>query len=71
MKNEKGVLRNFAKFIGKHLCRSLFFNKGLSLQLYLKKRLWLRCFLKKTPGRLLLKVSQEQGSVRAVAYITF
>ena len=24
---EKGVLRNFAKFIGKHLCQSLFFNK--------------------------------------------
>ena len=24
---EKGVLRNFAKFTGKHLCQSLFFNK--------------------------------------------
>ena len=24
---KKGVLRNFAKFIGKHLCESLFFNK--------------------------------------------
>ena len=24
---KKGVLRNFAKFIGKHLCQSLFFNK--------------------------------------------
>ena len=23
---EKGVLRNFAKFTGKHLCQSLFFN---------------------------------------------
>ena len=23
----KGVLRNFAKFTGKHLCQSLFFNK--------------------------------------------
>ena len=32
----KGVLRNFGKFRGKHLCHSLFFNKvaGLSLQLY-------------------------------------
>ena len=31
-----GVLRNFAKFIGKHLRQSLFFNKvaGLGLQLY-------------------------------------
>ena len=26
---EKGVLRNFAKFTGKHLCQSLFFNKFL------------------------------------------
>ena len=24
---ENGVLRNFAKFTGKHLCQSLFFNK--------------------------------------------
>ena len=24
---EKGVFRNFAKFTGKHLCQSLFFNK--------------------------------------------
>ena len=37
---KKSVLRNFAKFKGKHLCQSLFFNKvtGLSLQL-LKKTL--------------------------------
>ena len=29
---KKGALRNFAKFTGKHLCQSLFFNKvaGLS-----------------------------------------
>ena len=26
---KKGVLRNFAKFTGKHLCQSLFFNKVL------------------------------------------
>ena len=41
----KGVFRNFAKFTGKHLCQSLFFNKvaGLSLQLS-----------KNTSGRLLL-----------------
>ena len=31
-----GVLRNFAKFTGKRLCQSLFFNKiaGLRLQIY-------------------------------------
>ena len=23
---KKGVFRNFAKFVGKHLCQSLFFN---------------------------------------------
>ena len=33
---EIGVLRNFAKFIGKHLCQGLFFNKvaGGGLQFY-------------------------------------
>ena len=33
---KKDVVKNFVKFIGKHLCLSLFFNKvaGLSLQLY-------------------------------------
>ena len=35
---KKGVLRNFAKFIGKHLCRCLFFNKlaglGISMLSY-------------------------------------
>ena len=35
----KAVLRNFAKFTGKLMCQSLFFNKvaGLSLQLYQKR----------------------------------
>ena len=28
----KGVLRNFAKFTGKHLCQSLFFNKVAGLR---------------------------------------
>ena len=43
---EKGVLRNFAKFSGKHLCQSLFFNKvaGLGPPASLKKRLWHRFF---------------------------
>ena len=41
----KGV-RNFAKFTGKHLCQSLFFNKaeGLRPGTLLKKRLWHWCF---------------------------
>ena len=43
---KKGVLKNFTKFIGKHLCWSLFFNKvaGLSPETLLKKRLQHRCF---------------------------
>ena len=42
----KGVLRNFAKFTGKHLCQVLFYNKvtGLGPATLLKKRLWHRCF---------------------------
>ena len=32
---KKGALRKFAKFIGKHLCRSLYLHKTSGLQLYL------------------------------------
>ena len=47
---EKGVLKNFTKFKGKRLCRSLFFNKvkqtwGLRSATLLKKRLQRICFL--------------------------
>ena len=42
---KKGVLRNFAKFTGKHLCLRLFFNKVAGLRpATLKKSLWHRCF---------------------------
>ena len=34
---KRGVLRNFAKFTGKHLYQSLFFSKVAGLQLYLKR----------------------------------
>ena len=40
---KKGVLRNLAKFTGKHLCQSLFFNKVEACN-FIKKRLWHRCF---------------------------
>ena len=67
---KKGVLKNFAKFTGKHLCQSLFFNKvaGLKPATLLKKRLWHRCFpvnsakflrasfLQNTSRRLLLNI---------------
>ena len=43
---KKGVLKNFAKLTGKHLCMSLFFNKVASRRsaTLLKKKLWHRCF---------------------------
>ena len=43
---KKCVLKNFAKFTGKHLCQSLLFNKvaGLRPANLLIKRLWHRCF---------------------------
>ena len=64
---EKGVLKNFAKFTGKHLCQRLSFNEvaGLSPATLLKKMLWQTCFsvnfakflgapfLQNTSGRLL------------------
>ena len=58
---KRGVIKNFAKFTGKHLCQSLFFKK---------KGFWHRCFpikfakflgtpfLHNTSGRLLLQVSE-------------
>ena len=42
---KKGVPKTFAKFTGKHLCQSLFFNKTAGLRpATLKKRIWNRCF---------------------------
>ena len=43
---KKGILKNVAKFTGKHLCQTLFFNKfaGFRPATLLKKRLWHRCF---------------------------
>ena len=67
---KKGGLRNFAKFTGKDLCQSLFFNKVAGL------RLWHRCFpvnfakfprtpfLQKTSERLLLTLKYKLASSR-------
>ena len=68
---KKGVLRNFTKLTGKHLCQNLFFNEfaGLRPATLLKKKLSHRCFpvnfakylrtpfLLNTSGQLLLIVS--------------
>ena len=37
---KKSVLRNFAKFTGKHLCQSLFFNKVADLRPFFIEHLW-------------------------------
>ena len=44
---KKGVLRNFTKFTGKHLCQSLFFNKVADLRLatFLKRGSGIGVFL--------------------------
>ena len=43
---EKGALKNFANFRGKHLCWKLLFNKvaGLKTCSFIKKRLQRKCF---------------------------
>ena len=67
---KKGVLRNFTKFTGKHLCQSFFFNKAVGLGLracnVIKKETQAQAFscecceiskntfLQNTTGRLLL-----------------
>ena len=68
--SSRGVLRNFTQFTGKHLSKSLLFNKvaGLRPAALFKKRFWHRCFpvnfakflrtpfLQNFSGRLLLKL---------------
>ena len=49
---KKGVIRNFAKFTGKHLCQSLFFNKVAGP------------FLQNTSKRLLVVVAVMKTSYR-------
>ena len=68
---KKVVLKNFAKFTGKHLCHSLFLIKqtvACTLCSFIKRRLWHRCFpvnfgkslrtpfLQNTSGQLLLRL---------------
>ena len=40
----KGALKNFARFTGKHLCQSLFFFLKYMPATLFKKRLWRKCF---------------------------
>ena len=41
---EKGFLRNFTKFTGKHLCQNLFFNKVADLRLFSRKSEWVNLY---------------------------
>ena len=72
---KKGVLRNFAKFTGKHLCQSLFLIK-LRPATLLKKKLRRKCFpvnfakflrtsfLQNTSRRLLLMIYRNKIVLR-------
>ena len=70
---KKGVLRNFAKFTGKHLCHSL----SLRPATLLKKRLWHKCFPVKICEISKSKFSTEHfqttasGSANIVAFIVY
>ena len=70
----KGLLRNLAKFTGKHLCQSLFFNKVADLA-FIKKETLTQVFScefceisKKSfrtedlSGRPLLNISRSKGN---------
>ena len=62
----KDVLKNFAKFLGKHLCQDLFMSELKASNFIKKRRLWYKCFpvnfakfwrtpfLQNTSGQLLL-----------------
>ena len=67
---EKGVLRNLAKLTGKHLCRSLFFNKVADLRpaTLFKKRPWRTCFLVDFV-KFLKTPSSQNTSWRLLPYI--
>ena len=64
---KKGVLKIFAKFTGKHLCKSLFFNKVAGLWPVNFVKFPRTPFLHNTSGRLLLIV---RWSVKASALLT-
>ena len=45
---KKGVLRHFAKFRGKHLSQSVFFNKVTALNIFLTEYLWATASVEKS-----------------------
>ena len=72
----KGVLRNFARFTGKHLCQSLFFNKAAGLRLYHRcfpvnfEKFLRTSFLQNTSWRLLLDIKAARNVIKANSNIS-
>ena len=66
---KKGDLKNFAKFTGKHLCQSLFFNKVNSLgpSTLIKKRFFSATFAKIFNNTLFTEHLWTTASVYKVA----
>ena len=54
---KKGILKKYAKFTGKHLCQSLFFNKIVSLR---------QRFLQNNPKWLLLKCGHCKNEAKEI-----
>ena len=57
---KKGALRNFAKFAGKHLCQSLYFNKVAGLRLQISQN----TFFYRTPLKAASEKTQVQKNTR-------
>ena len=60
---KKGVLRKFAKFLGKHLCQSLFFNKVAGLPVNFVKFLRTSFFIEHLWWMLLFSVETVSSFV--------
>ena len=63
---KKRVLRDFAKFTGKHLCQSLFFDK-----VAVKRRLWHRCFPVDFATFLICKIAPFLQSISRGCFHSF
>ena len=68
---KKGVLRNFAKFTGKHLCQRLFFNKIASLRPATTPVAASRITLNELPLTLyyLREMENNHGNLRPIRYL--
>ena len=67
---KKGIVKNFAKYTGKHLCWTHFFDKvkGLRLVTLLENRLQHRCFPKTFAKPLRITFSQSNSSSNRICW---